>query len=183
MATIKSKQFALFIILYILLVIANFPGRAFILILCWMQLSILNEGLKLTWQEQKKYFFVFLSLLPLFFLWGASNAFVGIHSKNGQYFFLLMTLMLNFILCFWISLLAIFSYSFAPQSKFLLEIYKACSKGFRNNFKFVLSIVFILFGSTTLLLFLSEDDRMVIGLIFAHLVKINQKNRLYLDMN
>ncbi len=169
MATLKFKHFILFLISFALLIYSEFPGGALLSLLAWMQLSLLLWKQKFTAKNQMKFFILFLSLIPTYFLWGAVNSFISIYAKESHFIFVLMYGLLSFVVCFWITLFSVFSYAYAKHDDTLLEVYSNCISEIKNQ-KFVFMYISLLvFLISIAPIPITADYRIVIGIISAHL--------------
>ena len=168
MATLKLKHLILFTICLALFIYTELPGGALLSLLAWMQLSLLLWKQEFTAKNQIKFFILFLSLIPTYFLWGAVNSFISIYAKESHLVFILMYSLLSFVVCFWITLFSVFSYAYAKNDDTLLEVYSNCIAQIKNQkyvFLYVSMIVFLISISP---IPVTEDYRIVLGIIAAH---------------
>lgn len=169
MATLKLRHLVLFIISFLLLIFSEMPGGALLSLFAWMQLSLLLWKKEFTLKNQMKFFILFLSLLPTYFLWGAVNSFISIYAKESHFIFIGMYGLLSLVLCFWITLFSVFSYAYAKESQSIIEIYSICISKIKTEkyiFLYVCALVFLISMSP---LPLTEDYRIVLGIIAAHI--------------
>jgi hypothetical protein len=168
MATLKLKHLILYIIAFVLCVFSEIPGGALLTLFAWMQLALLLWKKDFTFKNQIKFFILFLSLVPTYFLWGAVNSFISIYAKESHFIFILMYGLLSFAVCFWITLFSVFSYAYSKSNETLFELYSVCISKIKTHkvvFLYTTLIVFLISISS---LPLTEDYRIVLGIISAH---------------
>lgn len=170
MATLKLKHLLMFLVTFGLLYLAEIPAGSLIALGCWMQLSILLWHKEFTATSQKKFFYLFLSLVPACFFWGSVNSFMEIYLQEGHWVFLSMICTISFILCFWITLIGVFGYKFETNEDNLSTLYGKCIAEIKNQKKVILQISLIVFVISLIPKILSADYKIVLGLIVAHAV-------------
>ncbi len=168
MATLKLKHLILFVICFILLLFSEIPGAALLALFAWMQLSLLLWKKQFTFKNQIKFFILFLSLVPTYFLWGAVNSFITIYTKESHIIFICVYTLLSFAVCFWITLFSVFSYAFDKDADTLLEIYSNCIGQVKTQKYIIFYISLIVFLISFYPLPFAEDYRIVLGIIAAH---------------
>ncbi len=168
MATLKLKHLILYVICFGLLIFSEIPGGALLALFSWMQLAILLWQKEFTLKNQIKYTVLFLSLVPTYFLWGAVNSFISIYAKESHFVFIIMYSLLSFGVCFWLTLFSVFVYAYSKSDDTVFELYSNCIAEIKKQkiiFLYTTLIVFLISIST---LPLTEDYRIVLGIIAAH---------------
>ena len=139
-----------------------------LLLFVWLQIALLLWKKPFTLKNQIKISFLFLFLLPTFFLWGAVNSFISIYAKESHFIFIGMYSLLSFILCFWITLFAVFSFAYAKENEPILNLFSESVKQIKNHKYLIFYISLIVYLTSILPIPLSEDYRIALGLIIGH---------------
>ncbi len=168
MATLKLRHLILFMISFVLLVLSDVPGGAMLLLFVWLQMALLLWKKLFTFKNQIKISILFLFLLPTFFLWGAVNSFISIYIKESHFIFIMMYSLLSFILCFWITLFAVFSLAFAKEEEPVLNLFSESVKQIKCHKYIILYISLIVYLTSILPIPLAEDYRIALGIIVGH---------------
>lgn len=168
MATLKLRHLILFMISFILLVLSDVSGGAMLLLFVWLQIALLLWKKLFTLKNQIKTSVLFLFLLPTFFLWGAVNSFISIYIKESHFIFIIMYSLLSFILCFWITLFAVFSFAYAKEEEPVLNLFSESVKQIKSHKYVILYISLIVYLTSILPIPLAEDYRIVLGIIIGH---------------
>ncbi len=177
--TLKLKHLILYIASFVLLILSEIPGGALLALFAWMQLALLLWQKEFTLKNQLKFGILFLTLIPTYFLWGAVNSFVAIYAKESHFIFIIMYGLLSFIVCFWLTLFSVFSYAYSKLDETLLELYSACIAEIKTQKVVFLYTTLIVFLISISPLPLTEDYRIVLGIIAAHLfLKFSELKKL-----
>ncbi len=181
MATLKLKHLILFAICFLLLVFSEIPSGSLLALFAWMQISVLLWQKQFTTKNQIKFFVLFLSLIPTFFLWGAVNSFISIYTKESHLIFILMYGLLSFIVSFLITIFSVFSYAYSQEQDTVLEVYSNCIAKIKDHKLIFFYTSLIVFGVAILPIGLSEDYRIVLGVVAAHIfLKHEQIKKLFI---
>lgn len=180
MATLKLKHLILFTICFLLLVFSEIPGGSLLALFAWMQISVLLWQKEFTSKNQIKFFVLFLSLVPTFFLWGAVNSFISIYAKESHLVFTFAYGFLSFVVSFLITVFSVFSYAYSQESDTVLEVYSNCIAKIKEQKIVFLYTSLIVFCVAILPIGLSEDYRIVLGVVAAHLfLKYDHVKKLF----
>lgn len=167
--TLKLKHLILYTITFILFILSEMPGGALLALFAWMQLALLLWQKEFTLKNQIKFFVLFLSLVPTYFLWGAVNSFISIYAQKSHFVFITMYGLLSFIVCFWLTIFSVFTYAYSKSDDTVFELYSNCIAQIKNQKVVFLYTALIVFLVSIAPIPITEDYRIILGIVTAHL--------------
>ena len=170
MATLKLKHMILYVLCFILLYYSRFPAGALLALAAWLQLAVLLWKLPYNGKTQKHVFYVFLSLLPLTFFWGAVVAFTKVYLQNGDYGKMLFMLIVNIILSFWCLLFYVFSFHKMDEYQKLSQFYALTIQSIPQIKKELLISALLVSFFALIPVPILSDYYIVLAIILLHLV-------------
>lgn len=169
MAILKLRHFVLYLALFVLFYITQFPTGALLSFVLWTQICILLWGKNYTTQSQIKYLVFSLSLVPSLIMLGAVTSFFQIYSTESHILFMIAYGLISFLLTFYIVLFSIFGFAYSTSEMTILEIYSTAIARIKLDKLLILYVTLIVFLISVLKNFLEIDYRISFGLIVAHL--------------
>jgi hypothetical protein len=133
-----------------------------------MQISLLLWKKQFSFKNQIKFSVLYLFLLPTYFLWGAVNSFISIYAKESHLVFIAMYGLLSFILCFWITLFSVFSFAYAKDDEPVLNHFGQTVGQIKKSKYVFLYVSMIVYLISIVSLPITEDYRIVLGIVVAH---------------
>lgn len=177
MATFKLKHLILYFITFAFLYFSQIPGGALLSIAAWMQVCVLLYGIPFTVNNQIRMLIYFLTLLPLFLFLGSTSSFILIYLKEGSILFLMFAASLTFIICFFVSLLLIFSFEAFKTTTTVSQIYTTIFQQIKNRKAHLALSSLILMILILLPLPIRQDFKISLSLILIHLYLRRQQVR------
>jgi len=170
MTKLEIKHYFLFFLSFFIFLISELPGASLILLLAWGQMAIYLWEKPLTKKIQIYALFHTLLHLPILVFLGSVLSFSAIYYKEGNYTFLISSVLISFIILYITLIYNIGFYIYHKTESSLSLIYSRILKNLKVTKIFYLKASIFFLFIIALNRPLSIDYSIILALIGTHLI-------------